>query len=102
MRTSGNSTWGAPSSGASKAAHVPASSSPIATQSTPTGRQSHPDIFILSTIKATLFAELQDRQMDRGGEIYKRLFATEQLRMSLVNQETPEGERFLMTQLFTA
>ena len=44
--------------------------------------------------KATLFAELLDRQMDRGGEMYKRLFATEQLRSSLVNQETPEGERF--------
>ncbi len=44
--------------------------------------------------KANLFAELQDRQMDRGGEMYKRLFATEQLRSSLINQETPEGERF--------
>ena len=32
--------------------------------------------------------------MDRGGEMYKRLFATEQLRSSLINQETPESERF--------
>ena len=32
--------------------------------------------------------------MDRGGEMYRRLFATEQLNSRLVNQETPEGKRF--------
>ena len=44
--------------------------------------------------KTNVLKELQDRQMDGGGEMYQRLFGTDRLNSGLVSQETPEAEQF--------
>jgi ABC-type transport system involved in multi-copper enzyme maturation permease subunit len=44
--------------------------------------------------KAAVMADLQDRQLDRGGEMFQRIFGTDQLNSGLVRDDTPEGQRF--------
>lgn len=44
--------------------------------------------------KAAVIEEIGDRKMDEGGDMFKRIFQTEHLNSGLINEETPEGERF--------
>lgn len=44
--------------------------------------------------KNKVLTDLQDRQMDRGGEIFQRIFGTDQLNSRLIYEETPQSEQF--------